>query len=232
MLLSDEQVLSRLDLVGREPYPVTLDAALRDITVSRDHISRLFGGNNQDTFPHISQKNVERHGYNHFMCLNLLYNPHAPQLPGYPGLYFETSPAIEPWTSEHARVQMVFVRLQSKMWFYVGNYKMTAAPSLTEAQWLEQDGSVRRKWAQEIHDKGWGRSVRVRIHLRRRLGREPDGEDIEDALKEKNAFKDVTPMQILAAYDSAEEASLAPSYLSLFFDPRHLLLSRLWVFGA
>lgn len=122
------------------PYDVTLDPAIRDVTTTRAFTSKQWGGNTQSTFPSIRPDMLARHGMNDFMYLNLFFNPHAPQSPGAPGLFFASSvcPEADEWPS----IERVLVRLKSNRWLYVGQYQCAPAPSLTPEEWTSQAPKV------------------------------------------------------------------------------------------
>lgn len=99
-----------------------------------------------DTFP---RRAAARNGGRpdlHFMCLNLLWNPHAPQRPGHGGLFFEISlwPG-DAWTAHlnHARTQTLFVRLTENRWLYLGEYEMVRATPLSVEHWAGLNQAVR-----------------------------------------------------------------------------------------
>jgi hypothetical protein len=58
--------------------------------------------------------------------------------------------------------------------------------------------------------KGWGRNVRVRIMLRKQLGREPTERELKAGFANiGNQYKDgLTAEDVKAAYDSGKEVSL------------------------
>ncbi|KAL0947304.1 hypothetical protein HGRIS_013422 [Hohenbuehelia grisea] len=171
-------------------------------SVPRTYISHLYGGNTQQTFPDIAAEKLAEHGLDDFMFPNPTYNPHVALLPGAPGLFFAAlSCAARPWP----KVQRVIVRIKPGHWLYVGQCKFTPARSLSKEEWLMQDLIVRRTWAQQIHIRGWGTTVRSRIILRRRLGREPTPEEQEEAYKSEEKWMDITEEEIVEAMDQGLE---------------------------
>ena len=182
-----------------------------------------------ETFPRPSAARIAQHGYDNFMCINLLWNPHGPQIPGHGGLFFETTvwPG-DPWTAntKHSAVQVLFTRLAQGKWLYLGEYELSGATPLTVEQWDGMHETVRGSkarslllcrelnlwqnraiWPKEIVERNWGIPVRARIHLRRTLGREPSREEVEDA---QGKFKNITLADVRAALDSGEEVCPAP----------------------
>ena len=107
--------------------------------VSRVFLSSVYGGNQQQTFPTISKEKLDIHGLDDFMYPNLLFNPCAPQMPGAPGLFFRArgQPA-----GHWPKVQRVITRIDSNAWQYVGQYKLSPAPSLTKDEWAAEDPQV------------------------------------------------------------------------------------------
>ncbi|KIY53015.1 hypothetical protein FISHEDRAFT_11916, partial [Fistulina hepatica ATCC 64428] len=67
---------------------VRLDKNDVDVVASRAFLSNYYGGNTQATFPKVRKEKVAEHGLNDFMYPSLVINPMAPQVPGFPGLWF------------------------------------------------------------------------------------------------------------------------------------------------
>jgi len=111
------------------PYPIDLTKSILDATVTRDFMSHRFGGSNCSCFPRIKQERVDEHGYNDFMYLNLDLNPHAPQVPGAPGLYFE--PGKSDPDFEWADPQRLYSRITGGAWQKMGIYQMTRSSPLS-----------------------------------------------------------------------------------------------------
>lgn len=137
-MLSEDVVNGRVAAVPS--YDVDLDPAVRDVTTTRLFTSKQWGGNTQSTFPNIRPEMLARHGLDDFMYLNLFLNPHAPQWPGAPGLFFTSS--VNPTAHEWPKIERVLVRLKSNCWLYVGQYQCTPAPSLTTDEWKSQAPKV------------------------------------------------------------------------------------------
>ncbi|KAH9949185.1 hypothetical protein B0H21DRAFT_688862 [Amylocystis lapponica] len=202
--------MRRLEPAGLHPFPVTLAPGIRDRTVSRPALSQHFGGNLRSSFPAIPAGKLAEHGYDNFMCINLLYAPHAPQNPGHPGLFLQLTPARGSWAQQrpdcHWDTMVVFVRLKAGAWLYLGEYEMTPVASLTPGEWRAQSDAVRRNWSENTAAKGWARYIRAKIHLRRRLGRDPTEEEIDAGMEDKQQYDDVTAEDVVEAYDTGAEA--------------------------
>ncbi|TFY58421.1 hypothetical protein EVG20_g8158 [Dentipellis fragilis] len=223
-----ETTRSRIDAIGRTPFPVTLDPALRDVSVSRAYMSTMYGGSSQRTFPSIGTEKLEKHGLNDFCYISLMYNPVGPREAGHPGLWFDTRPFNLTGAGKDAK--RMFVRLRANAWLYVGQYQFSASPGLSQTEWLLQSTQVclprlrrsarpwlaahtfvglpmkvQNTWAREIWRHNWGYRVRVRVTLRRDLQHEPTPEEVEQAVKTEKAFQDITTKDIVAAYNKGEE---------------------------
>jgi hypothetical protein len=135
-----DTVFRRIDDLNVKEYPLNLDEEILNATIIREFISNTYGGNPQQTLPSISKENLERHGYNNFMFLNLDYNPRAPQRAGFPGLFFQCS--VLDLRPEWKEVQRVFVRIATGKWLYLGQYRLFKAAGLTVAEWRTQSPSV------------------------------------------------------------------------------------------
>ncbi|KAL0947305.1 hypothetical protein HGRIS_013424 [Hohenbuehelia grisea] len=203
--LSLDSVIPRLLRAGIDPHmpmPVDIDLDIRDLTFPREFISKLYGGNPQQTFPVISKKHIDRHGLNDFVFLNPIYNPHVAQIVGGPGLFFEanSSPAF-PWP----KIQRVIIRLDPSHWLYLGQYQLIPEASLTKEEWLPQKPQTKHRWAHKIRWCDWGRIFRSRITFRRQHGREPTSEEQQTRLDSKQKFDGVTEEEIRSAMDEGLE---------------------------
>ncbi|KAK0492801.1 hypothetical protein EDD18DRAFT_1079208 [Armillaria luteobubalina] len=177
-------------------YPVDLDPEIRDVTVDRRFMSQFWGGNTQETFPTIAQKFLDIHHMDDFMYLNLNMNPHAPQMPGAPGLFF--SSLSDEGDAEWSRsgIHRVFSWIDSGKWQYMGQYTMERAAPLTMEEWSRQHYVVVSTWARKVSESGYGTRCRAVVHLRHRLGRKPTKAESDQALQGGNQYKDVTKEQI------------------------------------
>lgn len=91
-------------------------------------------------FPKISAKRVKLHGIDDWAFPSLDFNPHAPQIPGAPGLFYVPQDASgKPYTKR------VIVRLDQDKWLYVGLYSFIALDSLTSAEYAQQSTKVRSR---------------------------------------------------------------------------------------
>ncbi|KAK0448108.1 hypothetical protein EV421DRAFT_1706184 [Armillaria borealis] len=180
-------------------YPVNLDPEIRDFAVDRRFMSQFWGGNTQETFPNIAQKFLDVHHTNDFMYLNLNMNPHAPQMPGAPGLFFSSRSNVGSAEWYRSGTQRVFSRIDSKKWQYMGQYEMERAAPLTVEEWGRQHHAVVSTWAHKVSQSGYGTRYRAIVHLRYQLGRKPTKAEIDQALQRGNQFKNVTKEQITRA---------------------------------
>ncbi|KAJ7165581.1 hypothetical protein C8R43DRAFT_213788 [Mycena crocata] len=224
--LSLDTIRERLQNIGYEPRPIDLDKAILDVTTRRDFMSKEYGGNPQETYPTIAEHFVEKTSLAYFMYLNLLHNPHAPEVPGAPGLLFdalckhewedrvkaeeekekkEKKKGITKVTKkQEVEGEILFSRLASATWQYQGQYALGPAPPLTIAEWKQQPPQVRKKWTTELSKKGWGRSIRADITLRRQLRKKPTRAQTTRALNSKDKFHNVTPEEIGRAFDRGD----------------------------
>jgi hypothetical protein len=109
--------------------------------VTREFMASEYGGSMQATRPEVSMKHQERHGLNDFMYLHPAYQPVATQVPGACGLFFTTRTSMgREW--DGAVLQRVFTRIESNVWQYMGQYRLTSSPSLTRREWLDQEPKV------------------------------------------------------------------------------------------
>lgn len=89
-------------------------------------------------FPKIDGVKLAKHGFDDIGFLNLDYNPHAPQHPGAPGLFFAANPE---WRGQ--MIKRVFVRMNTSKWLYVGRYKFIRSEPLTPKEFTDLGPKVR-----------------------------------------------------------------------------------------
>ncbi|KAF8164763.1 hypothetical protein B0H34DRAFT_210332 [Crassisporium funariophilum] len=194
-----DTVRERLQVVGLDLFPITLDKGSVDVMVSRDFMSGTYGGSMQATCPSIGRERFAEHGMNDFVYLHLDYQPMAPQVPGAPGLFFSTSGGND-WDG----IQRVFTRITSNTWQYMGMYSIKHSPSLTEEEWAVQTQKVRLTWGREICRQQWGGDVCGRVRARKELGRRPTKAELQEVL-ESGRHNNTTPEEVIAAYDRGDE---------------------------
>ncbi|KAJ7174472.1 hypothetical protein C8R46DRAFT_892258 [Mycena filopes] len=197
------------------PFQIDLEKDILDVAVRRGFMSGEYGGNSQDAYPSIGAAFVAKTGKDNFAYLNLVYNPHCPQVPGAPGLMFSLDYdfALELSDDEEEEEEeggdddrmIVFARLDTNTWQYQGLYATREAPLLTAAEWKQQASNVRNIWTKNIADpaKDWGAYVRIPVALRRQLGRRPT-EAEADAAKQAGGNFSLTPEEISTAIDRGE----------------------------
>ncbi|KAK0227035.1 hypothetical protein EDD85DRAFT_890796 [Armillaria nabsnona] len=183
-------------LKGFKLFEVPLDHDVRDVVVTRLFMSNKYGGSPQDTFPRVAQSFLREHHMDDFMYLNLAMNPHAPQVPGAPGLFFDADEPVD----EFSKTRRVFSRIRSAQWEYMGQYKMEPVASLTTEEWNQQRNTVRLVWASRLSTSGWGIHCRAVVHLHEQLGRTPTGREVEEALQGGDQYRNITREQIAEAF--------------------------------
>ena len=71
--LDDISVFTRLSKIGLEVFPVTIEAKVKELSVSRPGVlSKNFGGSPMGVHPKISPKNLQNHGFDNFMYVTLV----------------------------------------------------------------------------------------------------------------------------------------------------------------
>lgn len=139
MELDDEMIQKRINRIGCPTIKVTLDIKLK--TVSRKFLSMTYGGSPQEAFPKIGAVNLARHNKEHWMLFSPLLHPHAPQLPGEPGVWYRSNPFAPDYQLQE-KVHHTFVRIESGKWRYLGGYRCYVAEPLTQIEWLFQSKEV------------------------------------------------------------------------------------------
>lgn len=132
-------VLDRLKSVGADSvYQIDLPDEMKYFTFNRMFLVRLYGGSFISTFPNIGPERVNLHGIDNLCFPNLDLNPHAPVIPGAPGLFFECEPigrgrfecrVFTPWKGNHT-------------WGYMGDYEFIPVTSLSGDEYSMQSETV------------------------------------------------------------------------------------------
>ena len=207
-------------MVGLDCFPVE-DSVNKFFLFSRYFFSDKFGGNPCETFPTIAKTKLERHGISRWAFPNLDFNPHLPQIPGAPGLFFcSTDDSDETWTT--------VIKLSAGKWLYVGEYKYVQVQDLTAEEFRAQSQNVcvellldtwhalitgashgfqvKMTWAKEICAKRqWAHATFARIYLRAHNGgRRPTIQEQLETIPKVNTLT-LSVEQILDAFNTGQE---------------------------
>lgn len=201
LTFSDRILYRRIQKIGLELYPVE-DSVNKYFLFSRYYFSNRYGGSFVATFPTLSAAKLKEHGIDDWAFPSLEYNPHAPQVPGAPGLFYTPN--------GHARTTFdhrVFVRLDGGKWLYVGMYTFAPSDSLTPDEFSSQPDKIKKTWAREMKTHStWGTNVTGRVYFRRENnGKEPTEAELDEVLLDKTALARVTEEEIIQAYSTGQE---------------------------
>ncbi|KII83367.1 hypothetical protein PLICRDRAFT_47258 [Plicaturopsis crispa FD-325 SS-3] len=189
-------------------YPIDFPEVMQGTTFSRDFLHDVVGANTRRTFPKVAQKHVDRHGFSNLnlMCINLYFDPRAPQTTGAPALFFNPFDRRDRG-DEWPVTQTVISRIERNHWQVMGQYKLSRAKSLTAIEWRSQPPSVKLTWATEIRSRVWGKRIRARMVLRKEIRREPTKQEVDIALdNRRDLFKNqVSVEEVMAAYNDGDE---------------------------
>ncbi|KAI0734961.1 hypothetical protein C8Q72DRAFT_805779 [Fomitopsis betulina] len=143
------------------------------------------------------------------MCLVLEYNPHAPVIPGNPGLFFSSGYAFGDTSADTERT---IVRVRSTtpaLWQYMGEYRMHPSESLTIAEYMAQPLVVRKTWAKGVLEKEWEGLCAVEIYYPKVHGRSLTHQEVTDVLKDTKRLKEIRSQlseeNVITAYERGEE---------------------------
>lgn len=95
---------------------------------------------------------------------------------------------------------------------------------------ISDAAKVKDNWFERLADREWARGVRVRIHLRRKLKREPTEREFKAVMAKKQKDLGVTGADVSKAFSTGEEVSIVRHHcaiLLLIDDP-----CRLWEYGV
>ncbi|TDL18402.1 hypothetical protein BD410DRAFT_753288 [Rickenella mellea] len=203
--LSADSVYDRIEKVGHGVFDIKAPDDLKSKSITRRFLSAVYGGNMQATFARPSRSFVEQHGIEQFMCLIKEFNPHAPTLPGAPGLFFGDGEYLE-WPQDSERV---FTRTGPAEWLYQGDYELVRCDSLTPGEYCSLDKTARDTWSKgAISSASWGMATRARIMLRKELKRKPKTGEVKAKiafLKANEHLDTITAEEVDAAYSSGKE---------------------------
>ncbi|KAG5732028.1 hypothetical protein E4T56_gene18254 [Termitomyces sp. T112] len=130
-------------------------------------------------------------------------------MPGSPGLYFDAGcgGVAYPINGIHRLITRIARTPRGPVWQYQGQYKLSPSNPLTTQEWASVDSSVRMNWAEEIWKSAeWGKAARVRISLRRSLGRSCTDEEFDEAFNTKCDYRMITADDIAQALLRGEES--------------------------
>ncbi|KAJ3866492.1 hypothetical protein EV359DRAFT_79472 [Lentinula novae-zelandiae] len=202
--LSRTLVQIRLDQFSCAPYPINLDRRISERRFSREFIHSVFGGSPYAANPPIGKEFLARHGRAHFMFWNnCKYQPNAPGKVGESGLFYESRPFSPKDDNEF--IHHGFSCFAPNEWWYVGDFQCFAAGSLTKDEWSKEVPKFHKSWSAVLHNDKWGRTVRVMIHLRTQLDREPTDDEIEEAQGLSDEYKHISAEEIKNAFDQGKQ---------------------------
>ncbi|TDL19456.1 hypothetical protein BD410DRAFT_752131 [Rickenella mellea] len=196
--------------VAGSPLEIDVPTEILEGTINRKFLSNVYGGNMQSTWSYPKDEFVQQHGIKSFACLTLEYNPHTPQRPGAPGLYFGHSHLLT-WPGPPE--ELVFTRLSSADWLYQGKYKFIRCNPMTESEYCLQPTSFRDLWSMNTQKSKWGTYYRASILCRKELreqglDRKASKDEIEvriGAITANKSLDTVTIKQIDDAFACGEE---------------------------
>lgn len=168
--MNDVSVYTRLSKIGLDIFPIPIEDKIKEFSIGRLFLSKHFGGSSVDAFPRIKQKRLKEHGFDKFMYLPLVSNvqtvhnghpriltsisypwifdaacktlhPHAPSLPGAPGLWMNCND--NQWYDEGMRVVVRVVTKPLALWQYMGQYDVQPSDPLSLEEWIMQSEQVR-----------------------------------------------------------------------------------------
>ncbi|KAF8874194.1 hypothetical protein BD779DRAFT_1476638 [Infundibulicybe gibba] len=157
--LGPDILQGRLQHTGLQVYPTILERTIRDTAVPRNFIWYHHGS--------------------HQTYLNQDHQPFAPAIPGSPGIFFGVGHKSSDVGQE---VQRIFTRIARGHWLYMGQYQLQRDRPLTKEEWASIGLKVQNTWTSSLSTAAWGKRVRLRIALRKRLGRQPTSDEIQEEL--------------------------------------------------
>ncbi|EAU82325.2 hypothetical protein CC1G_06635 [Coprinopsis cinerea okayama7 len=203
------------------PYPIERNEVVNGGLITREFISKVYGGNMREAYPTMAPAKLAIHGFNHLFFLSDSFQPQAPKGPGEPGLFI--SVGTEDGIGDLG-VRKVLVRVSRKTpakWQYRGEYHIDQSKSLTADEWRAQTPALRNMWARELGlpSCGWGAQTRARIYIRKTYEREPLENEWKGIVAE-GLDKTITPEEIALALTKGEETLTVFTMKCVGYDTR------------
>ncbi|EIW53610.1 uncharacterized protein TRAVEDRAFT_74857 [Trametes versicolor FP-101664 SS1] len=191
------RIRDRVDPLPRYQIP-HVDPSLLALRVSRTELNK---GHWSVPSNKLAEKSGNKASPRDFLFPTLDKNPFLPQSPGKPGLLYRANDAYK-WKGD---VQTVLVQRESAKHEYVGEYKLTRAPSLSAAEYRTWSPGVKNTWARAICTQAKFSDIRARVTLRDRLSRMPTSQELQSEIK---AAKGINPPKTLEEKQKAREKRL------------------------
>lgn len=127
-LLPSDAVMRRLQEAGADASLALPDLDAHFVKAfTRKQISAAYGGGEVPAFCPVSRASQleNGHDYSTFLFPDVQWNPHAPQKPGQPGLYYSFSKRTWPDRT------LLFVKLKPSCWVCLGEYAAVPVQNLS-----------------------------------------------------------------------------------------------------
>ncbi|KZP30756.1 hypothetical protein FIBSPDRAFT_883882 [Athelia psychrophila] len=202
-------ICRRLDVLGpqsQRDLDIKLPGQVECLAAPHAFFSDTWGGGRVSTCPNIGKDKAKEHQYRDFMYPSIEYNPALPLIAGAAGLIFEANGLDDLHNidgDEDPTEYRLIVKLpqQPALWLYIGQCLYLRGPPLTQQEWLSQDPKLKSAWSRAVIEQAWGRTVRIRVYLRKQLGREPTPQEMAEDSGETKA----TAEDIRKAFDRGDE---------------------------
>ncbi|KAI0645754.1 hypothetical protein C8Q79DRAFT_713128 [Trametes meyenii] len=186
-------------LRGVPSFPITIDPSVRDVKVSREYMSKTFGGTYRVMSVKYTDRNREEHNhtYSHSFFPKVAINWNAPRKPGDPGVFFLAKP--EPLWPDGP--QKLMVGLGDAQFCYMGEYSFTMTYPMSPQEFKALPDKIRRRWGRNLCQDPHHRELRARLFLRDRFGRIASENEVAKALATTDIYK-IEPNKIVEAYET------------------------------
>ncbi|KAF9645825.1 hypothetical protein BDM02DRAFT_399723 [Thelephora ganbajun] len=179
---------------------------------SRATMSRIFGGNPQRMISYPSSEKRRAHGFTFALLFpSRNFNPLLPTKIGERGLLFRLDQKLEEWVDNESGTGPYHLMMHHTPddYCYFGVYEFMRVDPVTRDEWLTQSSLVKDNWVNHALQTTTGEQTRARVFLRRDLGREPTGAEVEVIKKDKSLKGRVTAAQVMEDFNSGAEVLLS-----------------------
>jgi len=139
--MDEDSLFDGLNCLG-PPFQVNMAKITHNkILAVRTNLRTIYGGNLGLT-PKIAPERLIAHTFNHWMILNMDFQPFLPAKLGWPGLILQLDNKHRELCPEGGTEFRVVIKHEPWFLEYVGQYKMVRLKNITTDQWKQQPPEV------------------------------------------------------------------------------------------
>ncbi|KAG8927427.1 hypothetical protein FRC02_008221 [Tulasnella sp. 418] len=179
--LSEESVQRRLDAAGARRLDISaVDAQLLHRSFRRAKLTKILGGNPMTIFSRANELFCRIHQTPLIFYPELGWNPHAPRIPGAPGvLLIGIGKEIERESGP------LFVKLGTEaLWTYMGHYEYMPSEPLTKEEFAALSEEAKQTICDDHACRSWAKPFIAQLHFQKKYGRLGNRNELEEVIKQ------------------------------------------------